>query len=249
MNRTATGVKGFDELIQAGFPQNCDVVVCGPPGSGKTIFGLQFIYHGAMMNEPGVYVTLEQDPAKLCEQAQQFNWNFEELQKQKKVMFVRVPVDTMDTDILGIISEALQSIGAKRLVIDSLSILALNSRMYTLPIKLQFGEGVGLGAKHKEGIGTPGTETQQFIYLFMNYLSDWKVTAVCLSDADQGKTMTRDSVSEYVCDGLVRLDVREFGKTVVRTIEVKKMRNTRVTPGLHALEFTNEGLEVSEFKW
>jgi circadian clock protein KaiC len=249
MTRVTSGVKGFDELVNGGFPKHSDMVICGPPGSGKTIFGLEYIYQGAKLNEHGVYVTLEADVAKLREQAQQFSWNFKELEDQKKVVFVKVPVDTMDTDILAIISDAIQSIAAQRLVIDSLSILALNSRMYSLPIKLQFGGPVEFGPSRKEGIMAPSTETQQFIYLFLNYLSQWQVTTVCLTDADEGKTLTRDTVSEYICDGLIRLDVREFGKTVVRTIEVKKMRNTRVTPGVHALEFTPEGLEVSEFKW
>ena len=247
MERASTGVRGFDDLIQGGFPKNSDNVICGPPGSGKTIFGLQFLYHGCMQNEPGVYVSVEEDSQKLIEQANQFSWDLAKLQHEKKLCFVKVPVDTVDTDLLKLISDAVDSMHAERLVIDSLSILGLNWRMYNLPIKTEYSGG--FGSPRKESSLVPGFEMQQFIYLLLNYLSEWKITTVCLSDSDQGRTITRDSVSEYICDGLIRLDVREFGKTVVRTVEVKKMRSTRVNPGVHTLDFTNNGLEISEFKW
>ena len=57
--RLSTGIKGFDELIQGGFPQGSTILVSGGAGTGKTIFGLSYLYAGAKnFNEPGLYITL-----------------------------------------------------------------------------------------------------------------------------------------------------------------------------------------------
>ena len=60
MERVKTGIPGFDDLVQGGFPKGASILVSGGTGSGKSIFAMQFIYNGAkQFNEPGLYVTLE----------------------------------------------------------------------------------------------------------------------------------------------------------------------------------------------
>ncbi|MDI6806700.1 MAG: ATPase domain-containing protein, partial [Candidatus Aenigmarchaeota archaeon] len=56
MKRIKSGINGLDKLIEGGFPEGSVILVSGAPGTGKTLFGLQFIYQGAKANEPGVYV-------------------------------------------------------------------------------------------------------------------------------------------------------------------------------------------------
>ena len=89
MNRTKTGISGFDELIGGGLVEGSTVLVSGRAGTGKTIFGLQFLYNGASkFNEPGVYVTLETRPRDLRLEAKQFGWNLEELEKKKVFVMI-----------------------------------------------------------------------------------------------------------------------------------------------------------------
>ena len=71
--RVKTGIKGFDELIEGGFPKNSSILVCGGPGCGKTIFASEFIYNGAKKyNEKGMYVSFEQNSDSIKNQARQF---------------------------------------------------------------------------------------------------------------------------------------------------------------------------------
>jgi len=76
-------------------------VVAGPPGVGKSIFGLEFIYHGAMAKEPGLYVTIEEKPENLMEQASQFGMSM----KKPNIKFLKIPIDTVGVDIIKIIEK------------------------------------------------------------------------------------------------------------------------------------------------
>ncbi|MBS3065685.1 hypothetical protein J4229_01425 [Candidatus Pacearchaeota archaeon] len=81
--RIPTGIKGFDELVQGGFPRNSSVLICGGPGTGKTIFGMEYIINGATKyKEKGLYITFEQRAESLRGQALQFGWNISKLEKK-----------------------------------------------------------------------------------------------------------------------------------------------------------------------
>ena len=72
VERVATGIKGFDELIEGGFPKGSSILITGPPGSGKSIFSMQYLYNGAMNGENGIYVYMDSPIDFLKEQARQF---------------------------------------------------------------------------------------------------------------------------------------------------------------------------------
>ncbi|HLC65734.1 MAG TPA: ATPase domain-containing protein [Candidatus Nanoarchaeia archaeon] len=77
MKRIKTGIKGFDELVQGGFPEGSSTLITGSPGTGKSIFGLQYIYNGAIKyKERGLYLTFEQRKTDMMNQAVQFGWDF-----------------------------------------------------------------------------------------------------------------------------------------------------------------------------
>ena len=65
MRRVPTGIHGLDEIIEGGFIEGSVILVSGGPGAGKSIFGLQFIYRGAVDGEPGIYITFEEDEESL----------------------------------------------------------------------------------------------------------------------------------------------------------------------------------------
>jgi KaiC/GvpD/RAD55 family RecA-like ATPase len=76
MERIKTGIRGLDELIQGGFPKGSNIVVTGAPGSGKSIFGMSFIAEGCKNGEKCLYITVEQTPDDIVDQAFQFGWDF-----------------------------------------------------------------------------------------------------------------------------------------------------------------------------
>ena len=91
VKRVKTGIRGFDELVQGGFPIASTILLTGSPGTGKTIFGLQFLYNGASkFNEKGLYVTFEQTERALVEQAKLFGWDFEKYLKNKSIQILHI---------------------------------------------------------------------------------------------------------------------------------------------------------------
>jgi len=249
MRRIKTGIRGFDALIKGGIPENSSLLVCGSPGTGKSIMALEYIYHGAEQNEPGLYVTIEEKPEKLKDQALQFGWNFSDLEKKKKVKFLKIPVDEVNVDIFSLIEKGAKEIKAKRIVIDSLSILAINAPMYRLPIKVAAKDSFVKTDIQPSSL-SGSEEIQQFIYIFVSRVNDLDATVLFIADSPQIENyLTRDTVSEFACDGVVQLKTMTMGKTFYRTFEIKKMRNTPVEPGIHIMEFDNKGIILKPFEY
>ncbi|MGY5855589.1 MAG: ATPase domain-containing protein, partial [Candidatus Thorarchaeota archaeon] len=89
MTRTKTGITGLDEIIGGGIIEGSTVLVSGQSGSGKTVFGLQFLYNGiTKYNEPGVFVTLETRPNELRTEAAQFGWDFSTLEQKNALTII-----------------------------------------------------------------------------------------------------------------------------------------------------------------
>src|SRR3989344_5244801 len=222
MERVKSGINGLDNLVNGGFPRGHSVLLCGAPGTGKTIFGLQFVYKGAKnFNENGLYISIEENPLKLKSYAKEFKWDdVEKLEKQKKLEFLRVSPSERKFDIINLVKEKVEEINAKRLVVDSLSAIYLAFEDIT-----------------------------QFVYSFVNLIEELGITSLFITDSPPGSTLlTKDGVSEFVCDGVVHLQLHDVSKTVNRTISIKKMRGTSIVPGMTSLKFTETGLEVEEYK-
>ena len=252
MNRIKTGIIGLDPLVDGGFLEGQTVLVCGSPGTGKTIFGLQFLYKGATEEKQnGLYVNIEDNIDKLRFYANGFGWNVEKLEKENKLMFLKVPIDHKGFKIVDAIAEKAKEIKAKGIVIDSLSAISINAKMYDLPLRDHLDPTGTIKGRilHTAGY-VPFEDLSQFTYLFIYRLSDLGATTLCLADAPTGAAnmLTNDGVSESVCDGLVHLQLHDAGKIVNRTISIKKLRGTNIIPGMNSLKFTKTGLEVGEFK-
>lgn len=222
MERIKSGIKGIDNLVNGGFPRGHSILLCGAPGTGKTIFGLQFLYKGAKnFNENGLYVSIEEHPNKLKTYSKEFGWkDIEKLEKDKKLEFLRISPSERKFDIVNVVKQKVQDINAKRMVVDSLSAIYLAFEDIT-----------------------------QFVYSFVNLIEDLKITSIFITDSPPGSNLlTKDGVSEFVCDGVIHLQLHDVSKTVNRTISIKKMRGTSIVPGMNSLKFTESGLEVEEYK-
>ena len=87
-SKTPTGIAGFDEITGGGLPQGRTTLLTGGPGSGKTIFALQFLVHGAReCGEPGIFVAFEETSGRIVTNAETFGWKLTELQP-KPLMFL-----------------------------------------------------------------------------------------------------------------------------------------------------------------
>lgn len=250
MKKIKSGIKGLDNLVGGGILEGHSVLVCGSPGTGKTIFGLQFLYNGIKeQKENGLFVSVEDKTEKLKFYANEFGWDLDKLQKEKKIEFIKLPIDQKGYMIIDNIAEKAKEIGAKRIVVDSLSALSINAKMFNLPLKNQQDPTGFIKGRILRTAGyVPFEDVSQFTYLFIDRISDLGATSLFLTDTDGTESLTKDGVSEYVCDGVILLKLHDASKNVSRTLSVKKMRGGEIIPGLNSLKFTKSGLEVGEFK-
>jgi circadian clock protein KaiC len=130
-NKTRTGIAGFDEMTGGGLPRGRTTLLVGGPGSGKTIFGMQFLVDGAMnCREPGIFVAFEEAPDRIAFNVQSFGWPLAELQRTKlSFMDARPQSDVVrvgDFDLEGMLaalSAQVEAIGAKRIVLDAVDVV------------------------------------------------------------------------------------------------------------------------------
>ena len=132
--KAPTGIAGFDEITNGGLPQGRATLLVGGPGSGKTIFGVQFLKHGAeVCQQPGIFVAFEESPKRLIENFKSFGWNLADLQATKVYFLDAQPMPDMIhvgafdlSGLLAVLSAKIKQMGAVRIVFDALdNILAM----------------------------------------------------------------------------------------------------------------------------
>jgi len=235
MDRVATGITHFDDLIEGGFPVGSNILLGGNPGAGKTIFGLHFINNGASTyKEPGVYVSTEQSIKDLRLQGSQMDLQIDKLERQKLLKLVCIQADEIDRDIVERIKKACKEVKAKRLVIDSISFILIG---------LNFDIENKYALINNEEIVTAYNK-RQYIYNFIKLLESLKCTTIFVSGIDPATYETEDKLSAYMCDGMVVLRARTLGQVLTRTLEVLKLRLTEIKGGIYPMKITKDGIEI-----
>ena len=264
VERVATGIKGFDELVEGGFPKRSSILITGPPGSGKSIFSMQYLYNGAMNGENGVYVYMDSALDILKIQAKQFGMDFEKLEQEGKVIFIHVPLTKRKFDLFYNIEDAVKKIGAKRLVFDSLPTFVINMDLFTVPAAyagaaasnvtttrdLIATNSSALAASPKQDsdkIVYQGDQEKRLINIIIDQLRKLETTnlIVTFANEDPGK-ITLDGVSEYACDGVIETGLSDTGGETLRTIKITKMRTTKIDPKLQSFEFSEKGIAIDK---
>jgi circadian clock protein KaiC len=133
ISKSATGIRGLDEVTQGGLPQGRPTLLCGSAGCGKTLFGMTFLYKGAVEhNEPGVFLAFEERPEDLIKNVGSLNYDVEKLIAEKKLAIDHVEIERTkiaesgEYDLEGLfirLGFAIDSIGAKRVVVDTIETL------------------------------------------------------------------------------------------------------------------------------
>src|SRR5437867_5630860 len=122
MRHISSGIGGLDEMLGGGIAAGSAVLVSGPAGSGKSTVAIQFLAEGVKQGEPGVFAMFEETPIKYLEQAQGYGIDLQQMSDDRMVKQVYLrPLDLSVDETLHEIQEAVKAIGAKRVVIDSLT--------------------------------------------------------------------------------------------------------------------------------
>ncbi len=206
--KVATGIAGFDEISGGGLPQGRPTLVCGGPGCGKTLFGLEFLVHGALHGESGVFVTFEETDADIHKNAASLGYNLADLIAQRRlaIEYIRVEraeiEETGEYDLEGLfirLDYALRSIGARRIVLDTIESLFA-------------------------GLSNAGILRAELRRLFA-WLKDRGITAVITGERGID-TLTRQGLEEYVSDCVIFLDHRITDQISTRRLRIVKYRGS-----------------------
>ena len=248
MDRVKTGITGFDELIEGGIPKDFNILLTGSPGSGKTIFGQQFLYNGAMKGEPGVYISLDMSDAIFRQQGDQFGWDIERLEQEDKLSIIKIPLDRKSVRLFDKIREEVHRIKAKRLVFDSLASFSINIDQFDVPLVYDEDITKVLNSSNlaDKELFYSGGSTQRTTYLTINHLSKLGTTNLIITDRVEGENkLTVDGVSEFVCDGVIQFDIADLGGGAARILKILKVRGTHNSLDFHNFSITDKGIVIS----
>jgi KaiC/GvpD/RAD55 family RecA-like ATPase len=235
--RVPTGVKGLDEMLGGGLPQGRCVLVCGGPGSGKTIFGIQYLYTGVTRyGETGLYITLDESPTHLKQNLAGFNWNIERLEKDGKLMIVDAsPIRGIPGEIKigefsigkrdftvyslwAIIKAKAQEIDAKRVVVDPISTL-----IFQFPSV---------------------SERQKALLDLFKTISDIRVTSLVMTELRATSITRRIRAEEFLSDGVIVFHNFANNGRIISAVQIEKMRGIRHDKQLRPYEINENGIEV-----
>src|SRR3984885_8259586 len=210
LQKAPTGIAGLDEITGGGLPQGRTTIVCGGPGCGKTMLGIEFLVRGALeFNEPGVLMAFEETPQDIASNVASLGFDIEDLAAEKKLFLDYISVEpsemaeTGDYDLEGLfirLQNAVEAIGAKRVMFDTVEAL------FT-------------------GFANPGILRAEFRRLF-RWLKDRGLTTILTAERGEG-TQTRQGLEEYVSEYVIRLDHRIQDQISVRRMRVVKYRGPR----------------------
>ncbi len=245
VERIPTGIAGFDELIEGGFPHGSSNLIAGAPGTGKTIFTIQYLVNGIeKYGEKGIFVTFEQKADAIRQQALQFGWDLEKYEKAGKLKIISIPIDNISENTIHDIRIRVTSEKIKRLVIDSLSTLVVNAPLQTnlsiMNIKKVLEDKIVLT---QPILGD--YVFKKFIYNFIDNLRGLDCTTLLIGETGgQDGFITRDTISEFACDGVIVINYESLGGNYSRSLIVRKMRQTKNDEDVHPVEIGKKGIVV-----
>ena len=212
LDKCLTGIKGFDEITEGGLPKNRTTLFSGSTGTGKTLLGIDFLINGAVnYNERGVFMSFEETEEELYKDVASLNLNLQKLVSQKKILLEYVLLERKDIQEKGEfnleglfvrLEHAIDSIGAKRVVLDSIESLFA-------------------------GVTDAGILRLEIKRLF-RWLKEKQVTAIITGELGQG-SFTRHGLEEYISDCIILLDNRVREQISTRRISWFKSWNKRIS--------------------
>jgi len=224
-------------MLGGGLPLGRSVLVCGGPGSGKTIFGIQFLHSGATKyDENGLYVTLDESPTHLKNDMTGFGWNIEELESAGRLAIVDAsPIrsipkevkvgqfsvrkrDLTMTSLVHIIESKVQEIGAKRLVIDPITMFVL-----------QYPDL---------------SERRNAIIDLFETLTDLGTANLVMTELRATALERETQAEEFLSHGVIVFHNFFNGGRVIRAIQIEKMRGISHDHQLRPYKILKDGIDV-----
>jgi circadian clock protein KaiC len=225
--RVPSGIAGLDQLIEGGFPKGRSILITGEPGTGKTIFSLQFLVEGLRRGEKGIYVAADEGPADILEQAASLGWDFEPYVERKELSILnagtylssvgggkdrQVDIHKAISDLAGFVNR----LEARRLVLDPAGPFVL---LRDTAMRIQ-------------------DQTRLLIKLLRTSMS----TTNLLTSYAVPRTGERGlhGIEEYLVAGAIVLEMIWQDGQMARTLIIEKMRCTDAKPAQHEFDIVKQ---------
>ncbi|RMF06698.1 hypothetical protein D6764_01625 [Candidatus Woesearchaeota archaeon] len=229
MKQISTGVPGMDVLLNGGIPYRRTVLLSGSCGTGKTTFCAQFIREGVKKNEPGLYISFEEDEDKLKEDLYEMGIHIDELKKTGKFRLIGGPIGKVKRaqlktkatadDIIDEIREVVSEMKAKRVVLDSVNLFTM--------------------------LLDNDVERRDALARLSSLLSNMGCTTIMTCEVEEGsKKLSRYGFEEFAVDGVIMLYRIPFDNTFERAVAVIKMRGIDHSKSIRSITISKEGMKV-----
>ena len=220
INKLPTGVPGLDDILGGGLPEFSFNIIAGSPGCGKTTLAHQFIFTNATPQRPALYFTVLGEPAlKMLRYQQQFTF-FDFSKLNSSIRFINLSQVLEERGLTGILEEITKEVEASNpsiVVVDSFRAVVRK-------------------------VPESEVEVQMFVQQLGLLLSGWEATTFLIGEYVESEM--RDNPVFTVADGLIWLYQIVEGNSVVRKLQVMKLRGQTSVPGLHTFRITDNGLQT-----
>jgi len=222
--RIRSGIPGLDDMLQGGFVKDSTVALQGGAGAAKTLMSLQYLYHGAKeCGEPGAILSFSEGETAIYNHGKMFGWDFPALAAKKQFAVIKYSPSEIVKIMAeggGIIRDTIESLGVRRLVIDSISTYELffENRYHATESTLDL----------------------------LDMLKEWNVTTLITSEVHVKPNGDSKGHIEFLTDGVIHLYLLRTSTKRYRAIEIIKMRDTDHSSDIKLFDITKKGLVIPD---
>lgn len=222
IHKIPTGVRGLDDILGGGIPEFSFNIIAGSPGCGKTTLAHQIVFANATIKKPALYFTVLGEPAlKMLRYQQQYSF-FDESRLGKVIRFINLSDVVVEQDLNAVLEEIIKQVTAINpgiVVVDS----------FRTVVRTATG-------------GASETEMQSFIQRLAQFLTSWEATTFLVGEYVPEEM--RDNPLFTVVDGLFWLSQVTERNSVVRKLQIVKLRGVASVPGLHTIRISDAGMQA-----
>src|SRR6202166_3620294 len=222
INKLPTGVPGLDEILGGGLPEFSFNIIAGAPGSGKTTLAHQIVFANATPERPALYFTVLGEPAiKMLRYQQQYSF-FDDTKMDGAIRFINLSHIVLEQDLGAVLDAIIKEVETSRagvVVVDSFRTVVRKAMNNVSEVELQ-----------------------GFVQRLALHLTSWQATTFLIGEYVEGEL--RDNPVFTVADGLFWLYQSVQRNSIVRKLQIMKVRGQESVPGLHTFRITAGGLHA-----
>ena len=241
MQAIQTGTKGLDDLLGGGFPKGKCILVVGSPGAGKTILLMQFLKSGALADERGLYVTMDETPEQVKNNLSSFGWNIDKLEEEGKLLFLDATMmrqsglRRQSGLLLGheeITSEPRMTV---RFLVETLSRIIKEEDIQRIAID----PITSIMLRYDQP-----SRRRRAMLMFFESLTQSGCTSLVSTELRTSMLRRAFQLEEFLSQGVILMHMFVHSGNVIRAIQVEKMRGTAHDAQLRPYQITSTGVEV-----